>query len=1129
MARAQTLASLSPLSRRRAQTLVDHSTWPERKTLASISPLFSLLFFVDERKRSSIFLLGPSTNAWVTLFYVLHRRHYSLLASRAAGGFPRQRRQLMSKDASNFEMQIGFLERKSILLLLECLGPRETSGSAARELKRRHDQSLGVGKDVLSPYAITAFVNQRGKQMYRVSRRDAVTPVAAAEQAEQMTHIASMSTDLPHSRLQDPFTHEAYIISSPRIKTPSTQEFQPSTTTAQTRKLDSFPVLRAQKCHARKPAALLFDPPKHPTVDIFVEVMQWPNGSVPPHHFQALNQKATRYRVLSHIHSGSVPRSNRQHDRLLMAFYPCRVPGRKCSRSSPVSLRAQEIQTPHFILPLHVSPDIIQDYSSSPPPGIMPPDPLPETSLHLRYSTEVFDVLQTYRGPPHLDRLFSDSAGKTTIKMMKYTFHQIWMVTVSRHVPTVRIEGEGMTTQVLIAATIEPWIAQVTSDLDDDELLNFFLTYRTYISAVHLCHLLICRFHRALSGEHDIFGWGLMGLCLPDSWRIHSKILPSALVALWPSLPERPMNAATVVERAVFTIATVKAFNAATHEICVLAHVLRRVSAAADGLAGIWGLTSSMKISLKDDVDSEDPSNAKYGTFTSRSGPTTRCVTPIPGEQKKTTPREVAVDPSWRELRISHLTPHLWLSWYPKLQFIACSESLGELIGFTVLSALVNVIVALAVFVVSFQPALGLVVGAVMASYICPSAVPTRYHTRIRRQMNELDAVTRGIHTDCLLNYETVKYFGGQEYQAAETLERRVVIFLNFLNLVQTLIITSGLLVGSLIVALRITRGQSNTSDFVVFITYYAQNLVDTEKLLHLFAEPTEAVDAPDAKELVVDYGEVEFEFGAESRRKPDVVVVSCQSGRNGGKGEKDLTKEEICTEKVCRKLDSNFQWTDVRSMLEFKRTKTRLQLPPSTYEVKDSDPSDQKYMEYRIRNETNDRACRRSYSELTRAIECVQSPGPYTLAGYSYGGVVAFEIGYRLEAVGGEVNAIAFVVGDNVSLSSSGMRNGQDQPTIEDLEERAHGDVVTPIFALEARIRDEARRDALEQAKNAVQAPVNVPSGPAWWSNDVTSLISQFVDNTIARYGTQDIVSRPDFAFQSGGSYQDRKEPYSP
>ncbi len=25
--------------------------------------------------------------------------------------------------------------------------------------------------------------------------------------------------------------------------------------------------------------------------------------------------------------------------------------------------------------------------------------------------------------------------------------------------------------------------------------------------------------------------------------------------------------------------------------------------------------------------------------------------------------------------------------------------------------------------------------------------------------------ITRGIHTDCLLNYETVKYFNGEEYE----------------------------------------------------------------------------------------------------------------------------------------------------------------------------------------------------------------------------------------------------------------------------------------------------------------------------------------------------------------------------
>lgn len=40
--------------------------------------------------------------------------------------------------------------------------------------------------------------------------------------------------------------------------------------------------------------------------------------------------------------------------------------------------------------------------------------------------------------------------------------------------------------------------AQLTSELSYDELLVFFLTYRTYVSAVDLGHLRICRFHWAL-------------------------------------------------------------------------------------------------------------------------------------------------------------------------------------------------------------------------------------------------------------------------------------------------------------------------------------------------------------------------------------------------------------------------------------------------------------------------------------------------------------------------------------------------------------------------------------------------------------------------------------------------------
>jgi ATP-binding cassette subfamily B (MDR/TAP) protein 6 len=66
----------------------------------------------------------------------------------------------------------------------------------------------------------------------------------------------------------------------------------------------------------------------------------------------------------------------------------------------------------------------------------------------------------------------------------------------------------------------------------------------------------------------------------------------------------------------------------------------------------------------------------------------------------------------------------------------------GELIGFTVLPALVDVIVALVVFVFMFEVALGVVVGFVLVGYVWASVVLTRYRTRIRRQMNDRDVVS---------------------------------------------------------------------------------------------------------------------------------------------------------------------------------------------------------------------------------------------------------------------------------------------------------------------------------------------------------------------------------------------------
>ncbi|KAG1741280.1 hypothetical protein EDB19DRAFT_1875935 [Suillus lakei] len=90
---------------------------------------------------------------------------------------------------------------------------------------------------------------------------------------------------------------------------------------------------------------------------------------------------------------------------------------------------------------------------------------------------------------------------------------------------------------------------------------------------------------------------------------------------------------------------------------------------------------------------------------------------------------------------------------------------------------------------------------------------------------------------------------------------------------------------------------------------------------------------------------------GKKSDRKPDVVVISHTCAKKVQKGEpKDAYKD------AWRKPTKNFKWTDVRSTVEFKWTKSKLPQPPATHAVKAYDVPDAKqYMKYQ--RETNDTA----------------------------------------------------------------------------------------------------------------------------------------------------------------------------
>ncbi|KAH7928036.1 ras GEF [Leucogyrophana mollusca] len=472
-----------------------------------------------------------------------------------------------------------------------------SSGPAAIELKRRYDQYLGVGKDVRSPYAITSFVNQHGKQMHRVGHRGALAPAAAAAEAEQKAQKSSATNDSLQSRSKRKLRMSVHtLLSQSRPKTAATHMHQPapshdahaaprsklrkprsipdmfgSTTTLNTGnrlpgRTHSQSVTGADMPRLPPPVA---DMPKPPTGDIFADVMQWHIGSVPQSPFTSSSVSESESGQLGFITHPFGPG---------VAFdSPTRRPAIEClpmprgvrpmqSFESGVTARAgdtiRRTDTPDSVF---AADRDIAEFSPSPPPRLAvspftkdteflsePPDlaPLPETSMHSRYSTEVFDVLQTYRGLPLLDRLFPDS-GETTIKMSLRSDESaaprddprfvLWGETQTEvdgddlslsqgsrtgmsspvqsrrstrggmsEIPSVRVSKSGNeeegTHKVLIAATIERWIAQLTSELNYDELLNFFLTYRTYISAVDLCHLLICRFHWSLSRhatKHD--------------------------------------------------------------------------------------------------------------------------------------------------------------------------------------------------------------------------------------------------------------------------------------------------------------------------------------------------------------------------------------------------------------------------------------------------------------------------------------------------------------------------------------------------------------------------------------------------------------------------------------------------
>ncbi|EST05506.1 ABC transporter, transmembrane domain protein [Kalmanozyma brasiliensis GHG001] len=205
---------------------------------------------------------------------------------------------------------------------------------------------------------------------------------------------------------------------------------------------------------------------------------------------------------------------------------------------------------------------------------------------------------------------------------------------------------------------------------------------------------------------------------------------------------------------------------------------------------------------------------------------------------------------------------------------------------FSLLPVFIDIFVAMFYMTRTYSPAIGIALFVVMVAYTWVSVQLTTWRTGLRRAMNNKDSICRAISADVLMNWETVKCYSNESYEAErfrsalqeyQKTEFKVIGSLNMLNMVQNLILSFGTLFTIMLAAGSVVRGETTSSQFVVFVTYLQQvysplsmlgtlyrvvqqNLVDTDKLMTLLEEKTEVKDLPDAKDLVVTDGIIEFQ-----------------------------------------------------------------------------------------------------------------------------------------------------------------------------------------------------------------------------------------------------------------------------
>ncbi|MBL8374334.1 ABC transporter ATP-binding protein/permease, partial [Accumulibacter sp.] len=228
------------------------------------------------------------------------------------------------------------------------------------------------------------------------------------------------------------------------------------------------------------------------------------------------------------------------------------------------------------------------------------------------------------------------------------------------------------------------------------------------------------------------------------------------------------------------------------------------------------------------------------------------------------------------------------------------SRSISSLISYTlysILPTLVEITLVLAILLLRYDSSFVLITLASLTAYVLFTIKVSNWRIAIRRKLNEMDSAANTRAIDSLLNYETVKYFNNEEYEARrydrqmqdwEDAATRSQVSLSWLNLGQQVIIALGVTAMMWRAANGVVDGSMTIGDLVLVNAFLIQlymplnflgvvyreirqALADIERMFDLLAVNREIADAPNATALAAGAVEIRFcevDFSYESNRQ---------------------------------------------------------------------------------------------------------------------------------------------------------------------------------------------------------------------------------------------------------------------